>query len=360
MLFNFSSLRLLWLKASSIFSFALSLLSLAFRVGVGFGFGLCFCLSVSSASGEILELQSKVIEVFNQNQDAIIRVKAAFRQDPVEGKPSQINVKLGTGFLISQEGHALVSASRAMGADRIEVEFKGISYPAEAIGHDPQTNISLIKLLKLPKYFGIMRLRSDEVPSAVGTMILSIACPLDFAPSPTIGMVSGLDKRLGDRIFPTQYIRTTIPVDVGQGGCPIFDLEGQLVGMSISSIPYINGSYCVPAASLFRVKEDLMYSGKSERGWLGLEVKENASKSTKGNVHISKMNKGGPAENAGLKVGDQIISICGVRIEEISDLPSAIFKTRNNQLAPIKVIRGKKELDFSIKAEEAPENTASE
>ena len=72
------------------------------------------------------------------------------------------------------------------------------------------------------------------------------------------------------------------------------------------------------------------------------------------------MNKGGPAENAGLKVGDQIISICGVRIEEISDLPSAIFKTRNNQLAPIKVIRGKKELDFSIKAEEAPENTASE
>jgi len=256
MLFNFPLLRLLWLKASSIFSFGLSLLSLGCRAGVG----LCFCLSVSSLSGEILELQSKVVEVFNQNQDAIIRVKAAFRQDPVEGKPSQINVKLGTGFLISQEGHALVSASRAMGADRIEVEFKGISYPAEAIGHDPQTNISLIKLLKLPKYFGIMRLRSDEVPSAVGTMILSIACPLDFAPSPTIGMVSGLDKRLGDRIFPTQYIRTTIPVDVGQGGCPIFDLEGQLVGMSISSIPYINGSYCVPAASLFRVKEDLMYS----------------------------------------------------------------------------------------------------
>jgi S1-C subfamily serine protease len=72
------------------------------------------------------------------------------------------------------------------------------------------------------------------------------------------------------------------------------------------------------------------------------------------------MKKGGPAENAGLKVGDQIIAICGVRIEEISDLPSAIFKTRNNQLAPIKVIRGNKELDFSIKAEEAPQNNASE
>jgi len=69
--------------------------------------------------------------------------------------------------------------------------------------------------------------------------------------------------------------------------------------------------------------------------------------------------QGGPAK-CWIESGRSNISICGVRIEEISDLPSAIFKTRNNQLAPIKVIRGKKELDFSIKAEEARENTAAE
>ncbi len=340
---------MLFSKAASVFP-VLSLLLVS----------LGFSLVTLKLSAEVPQIQEQVFGVFNKNQDAIVRVKAAFKQDLVEGKPSQINLRVGTGFFVSQEGHALVSASRAIGADRIAVEFKDVSYPAEAIGHDPSTNISLIRLLKLPPKFGFIRVLSDVAPRAIGTMILSIACPLDFDPSPEIGMVSGLDKNLGDQIFPTTYMRTTIPVGIGQGGCPILDMDGQLVGMSIASIPDINGSYCLPTAALFRVKEDLMHSGKSERGWLGIEVKENATSSAEHNVYISGTHKDGPADIAGLKEGDQIISICGVMIKGITDLPSAIFKTRENQLASMRIIRGKKELELSIKAQVAPGKKASE
>jgi S1-C subfamily serine protease len=102
------------------------------------------------------------------------------------------------------------------------------------------------------------------------------------------------------------------------------------------------------------VKEDLMVGGKSLRGWIGLGVRENISGQKEHNVYISKINKPGPAELAGLKVGDNILSLCDVPIKHILDLPSATFKTYINQLSPIKILRGDKVMEFSIKATEAP------
>jgi len=97
-----------------------------------------------------------------------------------------------------------------------------------------------------------------------------------------------------------------------------------------------------------------MVGGKSLRGWIGLEVRENLSGQKEHNVYISKINKSGPAELAGLKVDDNILSLCDVPIKHISDLPSATFKTYINQLSPIKILRGDREMEFSIKATDAP------
>lgn len=300
-------------------------------------------------------VQDQIFKVFEEYKNAIVRVKAAFKSETDSDKPSQVNLRVGTGFFVSLEGHVLVSASRAMGADRIQVEFNGISYPAESVGHDPITNVSLLRLLKLPDRFDVIRfdLASDKL--ATGSLVLALACPLDLPPSPSLGIIGGLDKKLGDRIFPTAYLRTTIPIGAGQGGCPILDLNGRLVGMSVASIPDIDGSYCLPAAALSSVKEDLLYSGKPDRGWIGLEVKENIVQQNEHNVYIAKIVESSPAEEAGLKVGDLILSLSDMPVKSIIDLPSAIFRTRIDRYSPISVIRGGKTLHFSIKAMERPQ-----
>lgn len=299
--------------------------------------------------------QEQIYKVYEANKDAIVRVKAAFKSEAKADKPSQVNLRVGTGFFVSLEGHILVSASRAMGADRIHVEFNESSYPAEAVGHDPITNVSLLRLLQLPKEFDVIRFDlASNKPPPIGSYVMAIACPLDLAPSPSLGIIGGMDKKLGDRIFPTVYLRTTIPIGAGQGGCPVLDLSGRLIGMSVASIPDMNGSYCLPASALASVKEDLLYSGKPDRGWIGLEVKENLAQKNEHNVYISKIIASSPAESAGLKEGDLIISLSDIPVKRIVDLPSAIFKTRIDRYSPIKVVRGDKTLSFSIKAVERP------
>ena len=300
-------------------------------------------------------LQEDLYRLYEMYEPAIVRVKAAFRQQETEDKPSQINLRIGTGFFVSREGHVLVNASRALGAYKIGIEYKGVVYPAEPVGHDPVTNISLLRLINKPEAFGVIPLSFEEQEIALGTFVFSLACPLDFDVSPIFGILSGVDKKLGDSIFPTAYYRTSITIGSGQGGSPVFDVNGRLIGMTIASIPDMNGSYCLPVGALARVKEDLMVGGQSLRGWIGLEVRENISGQKEHNVYISKINESGPAEIAGLKVGDNILSLCDIPIKHISDLPSATFKTYINQLSPIKILREDTVMDFSIKATEAPE-----
>ncbi|MDG1702352.1 MAG: trypsin-like peptidase domain-containing protein [Opitutae bacterium] len=313
-----------------------------------------FLLTSNTVYAASQSLQEDLYRIYDEYESAIVRVKAAFRQQETEDKPSQINLRIGTGFFVSKEGHVLVNASRALGAYKIGIEYQNTVYPAEAIGHDPVTNISLLRLINKPKAFGVVPLTFEKQNIALGSFVFSLACPLDFDVSPIFGILSGVDKKLGDSIFPTAYYRTSITIGSGQGGSPVFDLNGRLIGMTIASIPDMNGSYCLPVSALARVKEDLMVSGKSLRGWIGLEVRENISDQNKNNVYISKINESGPAELAGLEVGDNIVSLCEVSIAHISDLPSATFKTYINQLSPIKILRDGKVMEFTIKATERP------
>lgn len=323
-------------------------------VYLSFVLAFSFLLTVTSAYAANYSLQEDLYRIYEEYESAVVRVKAAFRQKETEETPSQINLRIGTGFFVSQEGHVLVNASRALGAYKIGVEYKGIVYPAEPIGHDPITNISLLRLINKPDTFGVISLTFEEQKIAIGSFVFSLACPLDFDVSPVFGILSGVDKKLGDSIFPTAYYRTSITAGSGQGGSPVFDVNGRLIGMTIASIPDMNGSYCLPVSALARVKEDLMVSGKSLRGWIGLEVRENVSEQREHNVYISRINESGPAELAGLKVGDNIASLCKMPIKHISDLPSATFKTYINQISPITIIRDDEVMEFTIKATENP------
>lgn len=305
-------------------------------------------------SADALALQQRLIDVFEQNKDAVVRVKAAYRGPDEDGK-AQVMLRVGTGFFISQEGHVLVNASRAAGASRVWVEYKGKSYATEPVGHDRLTNVSVLRVLELPEDISIITMDSNVSKPRLGAIAIAIACPLDFEPSPSMGLVTGMDKKLGHKVFPTEYIRTSISVDAGQGGCPILDINGYFIGMSMASITELGASYCLPVAALARVRDDLLFSGRIIHSWMGFEVAEQLGSNEENAAYLSTVIEGAPAHKAGLQVGDHLVSIAGHTINDVSDVPGAVFFTRANQFTSITVKRGDELLEFSLKTLPRPD-----
>lgn len=321
---------------------------------------VCFVpLFTQAEPPNALALQQRLIEVFEQNKGAVVRVKAAYTQPEVVDGKAKVMLRVGTGFFISREGHVLVSASRAVGADRVWVEYEGKAYATESIGHDRLTNISVLRVLSPPEDFSIINLDTSVGHPPLGAIAVSIACPLDFSPSPAMGLFTGVDKNLANQIFPTEYIRTTIPVNAGQGGCPILDVNGRFIGMSVASIPDLGGSYCLPVDALVRVRDDLIFSGKIIHSWLGFEVTTHLNDMDSDEVILSKVHPDAPAAEAGLKKGDRLLAIGGRAIDEVTDVRGAIFFTRANQFTSIKFEREGETREVSVKTLPRPENDPS-
>jgi serine protease Do len=316
---------------------------------------LGFWISALSASPTGAHaLQDRIQQVYEQNRKAVVRVKAAFDGGEIDGK-QQVMLRVGTGFFISQEGHVLVSASRAAGAGRVWIEHEGKPYATEAVGHDRLTNISVLRVLEPPEDFSIIKLDPAEPLPAIGSIAVAITCPLDFGPTPVMGIFSGVEKKLGNKVFPTSYIRTSIPVDGGQGGCPILDLNGRFIGMSVASIAELNGSFSIPVDALVRVRDDLMFSGRIIHGWMGFEVSTQLQEDNSSGVFLSKVIEASPAAEAGLISGDELVSIGGRVINDVFDVPGAFFFIRANQFTDVQVLRQGERLKFSVKTLPRPE-----
>ncbi|MGB0408906.1 MAG: S1C family serine protease [Opitutales bacterium] len=329
---------------------------MAIRVAWFLGPLFCFCAQIiATESVGALALQQRLIEVFQQNKDAIVRVKAAYAQPEAPDGQPEVVLRVGTGFFISQEGHVLVSASRAAGANRVWIDYQGKSYATEAIGHDRVTNISVLRVLEPPERFSMINLDASVERPALGSLAVAIACPLDFGPSPSLGMFTGADRKLGNKVFPTEYIRTSISVEAGQGGCPILDINGRFIGMSVASIPDLDGSYVLPVDALARVRDDLIFSGKMIHSWLGFEVKALLNELDAKDVVLSRVHPDAPASLAGLQQGDRLISIGGRPITEVSDVRGAIFFTRANQFTSVEVMRDGERIEVSVKTLPRPE-----
>lgn len=310
--------------------------------------------SAFANGADAMALQLRLHELYEQNKGAVVRVKAAYAGGEVDGR-QQVMLRVGTGFFISKEGHVLVSASRAAGANRVWIEHEGHSYATEAVGHDRLTNISVLRVLEPPEEFSIINLDPTEPLPKVGSIAVAITCPLDFGPTPVMGLFTGVERKLGPKVFPTSYIRTSIPVDGGQGGCPILDLNGHFIGMSVASIEELNGSFSIPVDALVRVRDDLLFSGHIIHGWMGFEVTTKLLDDDSDGVYLSKVVEDAPAAEAGLLAGDRLVSIAGRQINDVFDVPGAIFFTRANQFTPVEVTRGDEQLSFSVKTLPRPE-----
>ncbi|MCC5841775.1 MAG: trypsin-like peptidase domain-containing protein [Opitutales bacterium] len=307
-------------------------------------------------SADFLGLQRRIIEIYQENRSAMVRVKAVYEAQGEETTPQVI---IGTGFFISREGSVLTNtsivdnASRESRPIRIWIEHDGVAFSADLIGSDHSANVALLRLNTLPREFRFLHLVDSADLPPVGTLVVRLSMPLEFDPTPELGMVTGHESRFGGRLFPCIYIRTSIPGSPGDGGSAYLDLNGRLIGLNVVSIPEIGATYVIPARAALRIREDLLAEGNVVRGWVGFEVREESSVRDGNRIVIAAITDT-PAREGGLLAGDVIRQIGGYRIRSLDDLRNAMFYARVGQYLQIQVLRAGEQRDFSIRVAPRP------
>ena len=180
--------------------------------------------------------------------------------------------------------------------------------------------------------------------------------PLEFDPTPHFGIFAGSESRFGDRFFPCNYIRTSIPAGPGDGGSAYLDLTGRLLGIQVGSLPDVGSSYILPARAALRIRDDILFSGTVTYGWIGFEVEISTSIGEGRRLILSQVFPGSPAEAAGLLEGDVLQRIGDYPVSVLDDLRNAMFYTRVGQYVDVVVERDGASRRFSVKIAARPEN----
>lgn len=315
-------------------------------------FFFCVASLLAAEEGDFLSLQRRCSSLFKEREPSVVRVKGIY-----EGA-ERTSVQFGTGFFISDKGHVLTTASNIKGASRVLVEFRQMSYSAEVVGYDVDTNFALLEVSTLPEGVTSVALSSSPVESGPCTMNLLMAFPRYCPVSPTFGMLAGSEGYYENNIFPTNYLRANWLAADGEHGGPVFDLKGRLLGMLITSLPEIQSSYVLPTPALLRLRDDILFGGEVKHGYVGLEVAQPARLQRGDIVIISNIQPNSPAAEAGLLKGDELLRFGSFDITSMGDVRNAAFFARPGEYVTLMIRRHGEERAVNIKVAARPEQSA--
>mgnify|MGYP000878593434 FL=1 len=254
---------------------------------------------------------------------------------------------LGSGFIISADGYVLTNNHVVADADEIIVRLSDRSeLEAKLIGADPRTDVALLKVEG--KGLPILKLgKSDDLK--VGEWVLAIGSPFGFDHSATAGIVSAKGRSLPNESY-VPFIQTDVAINPGNSGGPLFNLDGEVVGINSQIFTRSGGfmglSFAIPIDVAMDVATQLKSAGKVSRGWLGVviqEVNKDLAESfgleKPAGALVAQVLQDGPAAKGGLQVGDVILSLNGQPIVMSADLPHLVGALKAGDKAELDVVR---------------------
>ena len=287
-----------------------------------------------------------------------------FRRYFGEGMPEQFDSKsLGSGFLISGDGYILTSAHVVENAKEIVVKLKDRrEFSAKVVGLDKRSDVALLKIEanNLPKVA-----IGDPNKLKVGEWVLAIGSPFGFENSATSGIVSAKGRSLPTESY-VPFIQTDVAINPGNSGGPLFNLNGEVVGINSQIYSRTGGfmglSFSVPIDMAMSIAQQLKSDGKVKRGWIGVTIqdvtRELASSFGMNTPHgalVSDILPSGPAAKSDLKVGDIVVEFEGQPIDLSSDLPPRVGLTAPGTRVKLGVVRGGKTQNVWVTIGELPD-----
>ena len=336
-------------------------------------------LAVSSSANELPDFTSLV----EQNSPAVVNISTEQSASPrgrnsgneqldeffrrffpdgggPEGRTPNAPRSLGSGFIVSADGYVLTNNHVVENADKIVVRLSDRrELEAELVGADPRSDLAVLKINA--KNLPVVKLgNSDRLK--VGEWVLAIGSPFGFDYSVTAGIVSAKGRSLptenNENYVP--FIQTDVAINPGNSGGPLFNLDGEVIGINSQiytrSGGFMGVSFAIPIDVAMEVVDQLKTDGRVSRGWLGVviqdvdrELAESFGLKKPGGALVAQVLRDGPADKGGIEAGDIITTFNGEEVDLSSDLPHLVGRTRAGSTAAIGVVRAGKSKRLKIK-----------
>ena len=295
-------------------------------------------------------LQERIQDVYESFHSSVVRIKATRQNSTDEQQPVNRILKMGTGFIVSKDGHVLTSGLLHQ-PDRIWIEHEKSFYLAELLGNDSMCNVSLLKIVDANREFSFVSLVDQAPDIKPGSFLIGLSCALEFQVGPTYGLAQSKEIAFGKNLFPTSMLRTSLPLGPGEVGAPVFDLQGRFVGIGHAALPDLTASFLLPAEACLRIRDGLLFSGAVDYGWFGVTVSRKLNPENSFEIVVQGTVDGSPASKSSLKVGDIIKKISGEEVTNRGDLAHAAFFAKPGTVVEFLVSREGKEVKVPIKVE---------
>ena len=277
--------------------------------------------------------------------------------DQNQGPQKRKSTALGSGFVIKENGTVITNNHVIQNAEGIFVKFTdGKEYEAELVGTDPVSDIAVLKIQSNKKFPAVKFANSND--SKVGDWVLAIGNPFGLGGTVTHGIISAINRDINMGRYDN-FIQTDASINQGNSGGPLFNMDGEVLGINTAIFSNSGGSvgigFAIPANFAKGVIDQLIEFGETKRGWLGVriqvvskEIAESLGLKEPIGALVTDVSKKSPADKAGLKPGDVIIGFNGKKVSTMRDLPRLVGQAPVGKPASLKIWRNKKEISKSV------------
>ena len=287
-----------------------------------------------------------------------------FENNPSPNNQFRQTPSFGSGFILSDDGYVMTNNHVIENSTEITVTLNdGSVMPAKLIGTDKRSDLALLKI------------SGDDLPTVkigdskqlkIGEWVLAIGSPFGFDHTVTAGIVSGKKRNLPNESY-VPYIQTDVAINPGNSGGPLFNLDGEVVGVNAQiytrSGGFMGVSFAIPAETLSSVYNQLRENGKVKRGWLGVYIQqmdkdlaESFGLEKPQGAVVARILSDSPAEKAGIEQGDVILKFDNKMVKKSKDLPLLVGSSVVNSVIKVELLRGKRKISKFVKIEELPQD----
>lgn len=325
-----------------------------------------------SSSTDIYRTQDAFAGIYDKAKDSVvnIRTKKTITVDtfnPLEaflfGTSGRRQIRresgsLGSGFIISTDGYVMTNNHVIDGADEIYVKgADGYEYSAKIVGGAPEVDIAILKINSSQKFVPLSFANSDNIK--IGHWAIAFGNPLGLNSSMTVGVIGASGRSSLGIEQIENFIQTDAAINQGNSGGPLLDINGNVIGVNTAIYSTTGGNigigFAIPSNLAQNVRDSIIRTGKYERPYLGISIKNLTSADTqKLNLPVStgllieRVFEGSPAEKAGLKANDFITEMNGKRIYSAGSFLGELAAKKIGESITLKVYSGGKERNVNV------------
>ncbi|WMS43304.1 Do family serine endopeptidase [Acuticoccus sp. MNP-M23] len=288
--------------------------------------------------------------------------------DRDEGSPDPRRVQsLGSGFVISADGVVITNNHVIKDADEVIVNFAdGRKLEAEIVGRDPKTDLAVLRVTPEDPLKPLDFAASDDM--RVGDWVMAIGNPFGLGGTVTVGIISARNRNLQSGPYD-DFLQTDAAINRGNSGGPLFDMDGNVVGINTAIISPSGGSigigFAIPSEIATAVITQLLEYGETRRGWLGVRIQEvsddiadNLGMDEPTGALIAGVEDDGPAASGGMQAGDVVTLFDGKEVDSMRELPRIVANTAIGKRVAVTVLREGKSVELAVDVGQLEESEA--